>query len=166
MLGTKGDAMTRYFFHLRTFNGDLIQDEDGSELGSLSAAKKYALGAMHELVGEAVRRGDQLEFEALVLADERGIQVAVVPLIAALPTAIVDLIKRPEKILPSNKLEEYRRNADDCRAKAENTANADDKNSWLRLADAWLRMLPATHSAGPEPVGWPKPAEGDSKVSH
>ncbi len=165
-MAPKVTVMKRYFLHLKTFKGDLIEDDDGSKLASLSVAKEHALDAMHELVGEAIRRGDQLQFEAVVLADERGTQLAVVPLIAALPTAIVDLIKRPEKVLSRDKLEEYRRNADDCRAKAENTANIDDKNSWLRLADAWLQMLPATHAAGPELVGWPKPAEGDSKASH
>ncbi len=158
--------MTTYFLHLKTFKGDLIEDADGSELASLTAAKEHALKAMQELVGEAVSRGDQLQFEAVALADEHGTQLAVVPLVAALPTAIVDLIKRPEKVLSMNKLEEYRRNADDCRAKAENTTNVDDKQSWLRLADAWLQMLPATHSAGADIAGWPKPAESDSKASH
>jgi hypothetical protein len=50
---------------------------------------------------------------------------------------------------------------------AENTGNADDKASWLKLADAWLQMLPQHRPAiSPDLPAWPEPSDEDSKVSH
>ena len=158
--------MSRYYFHLRDFKGAVVEDEDGSDLASLAIAKEHALLSMHELIGEAVKRGDQLEVEAIIIADEHGTHLAAVPVLAALPAAIVGLLKHPEKVVPTNKFEEYRRNADDCRRKAADTDDSDDKTSWLKLADAWLQMLPPMHSAGAELAGWPKASDADSKASH
>ena len=158
--------MSRYYLHLRDFEGALLKDEDGSEFANLAVAKEQAMISMHELMGEAIKRGDQLQIEAIVVADEHGSHLAAVPVLAALPTAIVDLLKHPNKVIPPNKFEEYRRNADDCRRKAEDTADADDKNSWLKLADAWLQMLPLTHVGAADLAGWPKASDEDSKATH
>ena len=158
--------MRRYYLHLRHFGGDVLEDEDGSEFASLAVAKQHAMLAMHELVGDAVKRGEELQFEAIVIADEHGTHLAAVPLLAALPSTIVGLLKHPEKTLPPTKIEEYRRNADECRSKAENTADLDDKTSWLKLADAWLQMLPPTHTPSGDLAGWPKASDDDSKTSH
>jgi len=136
--------MSRYFLHLRDFKGEVVEDEEGSDFPSLAVAKEHAMQAMHELVGEAVKQGDEPSFEAIVIADERGRHLAAVPLLAALPSTIVSLLKHPEKVVPTNRFEEYRGQADECRGKAENTADPEDKTSWLKLADAWLQMLPAT----------------------
>ncbi|HEV7877030.1 DUF6894 family protein [Bradyrhizobium sp.] len=154
--------MSRYFLHLRDFKGELIEDEEGSDLPSLSVAKEHAMLAMHDLVAEAIRRGDEPSFEAIVVADERGTHVAAVPLLAA----IVGLLKHPEKVVRAGRFEEYRRNADQCRGKAENTAEREDKISWLKLADAWLQMLPPTHSPSGDLAGWPRLSDTDSKASH
>jgi hypothetical protein len=158
--------MSRYYLHLRDFKGALVEDQDGSELASLAIAKEHAMLSMHELIGDAIKQGEQLEIEAIVVADERGTHLAAVPVLAALPAAIVALLKHPEKVVPAGKFEEYRRNADDCRRKAEDTDDADDKTSWLKLADAWLQMLPPTHSASADLPGWPKASDKDSKASH
>jgi hypothetical protein len=40
-----------------------------------------------------------------------------------------------------NRSDEYRRNAEECQRMADNTANASDKRSWLRLAESWMRMV-------------------------
>jgi hypothetical protein len=128
--------MSRYYFHLRDFEGDVLEDEEGSELPSLAIAKQHAMLAMHDLVGDAIKQGVELQFEAIVITDERGTHLAAVPLLAALPSTIVGLLKHPEKVLPPNKIEEYRRQADECRGKAENAADPDDKMSWLKLAEA------------------------------
>jgi hypothetical protein len=158
--------MSRYFLHLRDFKGELIEDEEGSDLPSLSVAKEHAMLAMHDLVSDTIRRGDEPSFEAVVVADERGTHLAAVPLLAALPSTIIGLLKHPEKVVPTDRFEEYRRNADECRAKAENTAEPEDKMSWLKLADAWLQMLPPTHSPRGDLAGWPRVSDVDSKASH
>ena len=156
--------MSRYYFHLKDFKGDVIEDEEGSELQSLALAKKHAIFAMHELVGNAIKQGDEPPFEAIVIVDEQGTHLAAVPLVAAMPSKIVGLLKHPDKVVPPNRFEEYRRNADDCRSKAENTVDTEEKMSWLKLAESWLHMLPQSFSA--DLAGWPKASDDDSKASH
>ena len=158
--------MSRYYLHLRTFDGDVVEDEEGSELASLAAAKHQAMLAMHEIVGDAIKRGEELRFETLVITDEDGKELAAVPLVAALPSIVVGLLKHPDRIVPMSKLQEYRREADECRAKAENAVDALDKASWLKLADSWLQMLPHNFAAGADLTGWPKASDEDSKASH
>ena len=158
--------MNRYYFHLRDFTGAVFEDEEGSDLPSLAAAKEHALSAMQELVGDAIKRGNEAEIEAIVLADERGTHLAAVPLVMALCPTVVGVLKHPEKIVPKNRLEEYRRHADECRDKAAEATDEDDKVSWLKLAISWLHMLPPSLAAGADVVGWPKSSDEDSKASH
>jgi hypothetical protein len=158
--------MARYYLHLRDFEGDLLEDEEGSEFPSLAVAKEEAMLAMQDLVGDPIKQGDEPRFEAIVIADEHGTHLAAVPLLAALPSRIVGLLKHPEKVIPAKRFEEYRRNADECRHKAESTVDPDDKMSWLNLADAWLQMLPSTHSLSGDHAHWPRASDEDSKASH
>jgi len=155
--------MTRYYLHMRDFKGEVLKDEEGSELPNLSAARAEAVLAMQDFVADAIRRGREPLFEAIVIADGHGTHLAAVPLIGALPSIIVGLFKHPDKIIPPDRFEEYRRYADQCRGKAESANDPDDKMSWLKLADAWLQMLPVAHPTSP---GWPKASDEDSKASH
>src|SRR4051794_19608563 len=157
--------MTRYYLHLRDFKGDVLEDEEGSDVPSLSVAKDHAMLAMHELVGDGVKRGDEPQFEAIVLADGLGTQLAAVPLVAALPSLIVSLLKHPEKVVATDRFEEYRRNADECRSRAEHAVDPADKVSWLKLAYSWLQMLPTGHSPGADRGGRPNGSDEDSKRS-
>lgn len=158
--------MARYFFHLLDFTGERLPDEEGAEFSSLSEAKEHALGAMGELVAEAIKRRAEAEVDTILIADERGTQLAAVPVVAALPLAVVGLLKSPEKIVPKNRLEEYRLSADMCRRKAENAIDADDRESWLKLAHAWLQMLPGAAAPPADAAGWPEQSEEHSKASH
>jgi hypothetical protein len=50
---------------------------------------------------------------------------------------------------------------------AEKADDPDDNMSWLKLADAWLQMLPKHEpSTGPDLAGWPKASDEDSKACH
>jgi hypothetical protein len=49
---------------------------------------------------------------------------------------------------------------------AENAYDPDDKVSWLKLADAWLHMLPTQPKASADIPGWPKATDEDSKAAH
>jgi hypothetical protein len=159
--------MSRYYMHVRDFRGNLVEDEEGSDLPSLAAARDEAMSAMHEILGATIKNGEDLKFEAVIVADDHGRHVASVPILAALPVAIVDLLKQPSKAVPQNRFEEYRHNADSCRRMAENAYDLDDKMSWLKLADAWLQMLPRHEtSKSPDLPGWPKASEEDSNASH
>lgn len=158
--------MARYYLHMRDFKGEVLKDEEGSELPSLAAARAEAMLAMQDFVAESIRRGVEPLFEAIIIADEHGIDLAAVPLIGALPSMILGLFKHPEKIIPPGRFEEYRRYADQCRGKAENAVDPDDKMSWLKLADAWLHMLPVNHPPAGGLPGWPMASDEDSKASH
>jgi hypothetical protein len=156
--------MSRYYLHLRDFRGALVEDQDGSECSSVAVAKKEALLGMHELIAQAVHQGVEPAYEAIIIADERGAHLAAVPLVAALPSRIVGLLKHPEEVIPMDRFEDLRRNADECREKAEATDDYEEKKSWLKLADAWLHMLPETHSRDGA-AGWPK-SSNDPGTSH
>ena len=95
--------MSRYFLHLRDFTGAMVDDEEGSDLPSLTVAKEHATLAMRDLVADAIGQGREPQFEAIVVADERGTDVAAVPLVAALPSRIVGLLKISEKLVPANR---------------------------------------------------------------
>jgi hypothetical protein len=152
---------------MREFRGNLIEDEEGSELPSLPAARDRALTSMRQILGDSIRHGHEVNIEAIVVVDERGDQAASVPVAAVLPQVMVKALKNPDEVVPMDRLLEYRRNADGCRAMAEKAAEADDKMSWLKLADAWLQMLPKHGpNTGADLSGWPKPTDEDSQASH
>jgi len=39
------------------------------------------------------------------------------------------------------KADEYRLNAEECQREANATSNDQDRSRWLKIAEAWLRML-------------------------
>ncbi len=73
-------------------------------------------------------------------------------------------------------LDEYRRNARECRRMADNVSNPTEKASWLRLAASWLGMIknqperPFANDAKQEarnlPTKWPESSDDDSQASH
>jgi hypothetical protein len=158
--------MRRYYLHLRDFEGGIVEDEEGSSLASLREARDEALKAAKELLGKTIKHGEDAAFEAVLVVDEEGKQLAAVPVIAALPEAIVHTLKDPEKAVSPDRSEEYRRYADGCREMAGSASDPDDKMSWLKLADAWLQMLPKHAVPSAETSGWPKASDEDSKASH
>jgi hypothetical protein len=50
--------------------------------------------------------------------------------------------------------ERYRRQAEECRKLAERSANQFDKNSWLRLADEWIKLAEADEERRSK--SWPR----------
>jgi hypothetical protein len=158
--------MPRYFFHLVDFSGSVTEDEEGSDLPSLTVARDHALDSLRELVAAAVRGLQQGQIEMIVVADEEGRQLAAIPFIVALPPKVAVWLKTPEKVVPKDRFEQYRRNADDCRAQADSAANSDDQSSWLKLAHAWLQMLPASQPAATDVAGRPAASDDDSQASH
>jgi hypothetical protein len=74
----------RFYFHLQAGN-EVIQDDEGTDLPDLSAAQREALLAARELLADAIMHGKREVPEALVIADEAGRTLGVVPLSAVLP---------------------------------------------------------------------------------
>jgi hypothetical protein len=132
--------MMRYFFHHQ--NGtELLEDEEGTELPDLGVARDYALDDLRSLVVEAIRQGSKLRLEALIIAAgcER---LLMVPVVAALPQWLVEVVRPPRQKMPMDRFGEYRWQAAECCRMARNARSPEDKQAWLKLADAWLQMLP------------------------
>ena len=76
-----------YFFHLQEVN-ELIKDEHGSDLSGPDEARAEALRNGRELWATACKSGEELRAEAIVVADEHGQPVILVPLADALPKGL------------------------------------------------------------------------------
>jgi hypothetical protein len=76
--------MARFYFHLQAGN-EVIQDDEGTDLPDLFAAKREALLAGRELLAEAIKNGKREVPEAVVIADEAGQPLSIVALAAVLP---------------------------------------------------------------------------------
>lgn len=50
----------------------------------------------------------------------------------------------------NDKYEEYQSNADACIRMSRTTANERFQASWLKLAEAWLHMIPSDHPPADE----------------
>jgi hypothetical protein len=105
--GSKGSnidrevMMSRYYLHLRDFEGNVTQDEEGFEFPSLATARDHALMDMRELLAEGIKSGEEVQIEAIILADDHGRHVASVPLVAAMPSTVVKALKDPAKVTPT-----------------------------------------------------------------
>ena len=76
--------MGHFYFHVKD-GANLIQDEEGIELPSVEAARRLALKTARELLCNAVKAEKPTVPEAVVIADEIGQPVEVVPIAAVLP---------------------------------------------------------------------------------
>jgi hypothetical protein len=76
--------MGRFYFHLKE-GDELIADEDGTELPDVAAATREALFSARELLANAIKAGKPKVYDALVIADEAGRTVEVLPFSAILP---------------------------------------------------------------------------------
>jgi hypothetical protein len=70
--------MTRFFFHVHDFGGDISRDTEGQELSSLEAARLEAVNTNRELLGEQLLHGGSILPCRIEIADDRGAVLAVV----------------------------------------------------------------------------------------
>jgi hypothetical protein len=63
--------MPRYYFHVRE-GGTLNRDEEGQELPDAEAARKEAISAAREILGDKLLHGGSLNGRAIEIADETG----------------------------------------------------------------------------------------------
>ena len=68
--------MPRYFFHV--YDDIIAEDEEGSELPNLAAARLNALRGARDLIAEQVRRGYILLSHWIYVIDEQGEKVLTV----------------------------------------------------------------------------------------
>ena len=69
--------MPRYYFHVRE-GSTLSRDEEGQELPNAEAARKEAISANREILGEKLLHGGALDHCQIEIADETGHVVDVV----------------------------------------------------------------------------------------
>jgi hypothetical protein len=79
--------MGYFFFHLKK-GADLVQDEEGIELPSVDEARRLALQTARELLADAIKFGKAKIPDAVVIADEIGQPVEVIPVAAVLPDSL------------------------------------------------------------------------------
>ena len=77
-------AMSRFYFHLQA-GGQVVPDDEGTDLPDLSAAQREAIQSAREMLADAIKSGKPEIAEAIVIADEAGRALAVVPFLAVLP---------------------------------------------------------------------------------
>lgn len=81
--------MERFYFHLRT-GDELLPDCEGNDLPDSLAARREAEKIARELLAEAIRFGNDEVSEAVVISDEHGREIDIVPLAAVLPKLLND----------------------------------------------------------------------------
>lgn len=69
--------MPRYFFHVRE-GSSLSRDEEGQELPGADAARREAISATREMLGEKLLHGGSLNHRSIEIADATGHIVDVV----------------------------------------------------------------------------------------
>jgi hypothetical protein len=77
----------RFFLHIED-GAARIEDEEGSDLPSLAAAREEAVAAARQLWAAAILEGRDLSAKSFVLADSEGCILATVPFVDALPTSL------------------------------------------------------------------------------
>ncbi len=69
--------MPRYFFHIRE-GSDVHRDSEGQDLADAEAARREAINAVREILGEKILHGGSLNHRSIEIADETGHVVDVV----------------------------------------------------------------------------------------
>jgi uncharacterized protein DUF6894 len=77
--------VVQFYFHVRDGAHLVINDDEGMELSSSDDARAQALLTVRELVCDAIKQGGDLVFDAVVIADERGNEIASVRASEVLP---------------------------------------------------------------------------------
>ena len=77
--------LSRYYFHLRLVDDQVIADQDGSDLRDAATARQEALAAARQILVDGIKSGCEYIPEAFVIADSEGCELETVPLAAALP---------------------------------------------------------------------------------
>ncbi len=76
--------MAKFFFHMKQ-QGELVTDDEGLDLPSMSEASRAALATARELLAEAIRFGKSNVPEAIIVEDDAGRPVLELKLVAVLP---------------------------------------------------------------------------------
>jgi len=94
--------MSRYYFHLRFVGGQVIADQDGSDLPDAATAGQEALAAARQVLADAIRFGNENIPEAFVIVDCEGRELETVPFAAALPKRLTQNASAASFVSPAS----------------------------------------------------------------
>ena len=66
--------MPHYYFHVRE-GSELSKDTEGQDLPNVEAARKEAISASREMLGEKLLHGGSLNHRTIEIADETGLEI-------------------------------------------------------------------------------------------
>ena len=95
--------VARFYFHVSGVDG-LIEDTEGADHLSLEAAGLKALEAARQMLGEAIKLGQEVDWDAILIVDEHGNEVMSVPVSEALPRRLRG-VSGTEEIAPVQPLQ-------------------------------------------------------------
>ena len=84
--------MPRYYFHVRE-GSDISRDHEGQELPNVQAARREAIAAGREILGEKLLHGGSLNSRTIEIADETG--------------RVVDTVSADDVLFRGGKLRSY-----------------------------------------------------------
>jgi hypothetical protein len=80
--------MPKFYFHTK-MSDELFRDPEGEELPDTDHAIEEAIMAAREILAAAIRAGKEPPIDTIVIADDRGRQIEVVPLAEVLPKSLL-----------------------------------------------------------------------------
>lgn len=86
--------MPRFFIHIDN-GAQRIEDEEGSELPDIAAARDEALIAARHLWAAAIVDCRDLAAHSFVIADEQGDVIGMVSMDEALPRSLIERLRQP-----------------------------------------------------------------------
>jgi hypothetical protein len=63
--------MPRYYFHIQAYDGQLIEDEEGSDLPDDATALEEAIASTHDLAADAARSRRRAD-KSIMLTNQAG----------------------------------------------------------------------------------------------
>jgi len=79
--------MAMFYFHIQTGN-ELVEDEEGSDLVDLTAARDEAIESARGMLAETIRWGGDWTDKAFVIADDQGRHLMSMPMTEAMPKGL------------------------------------------------------------------------------
>ena len=93
--------MPHYYFHVRE-GSELSKDTEGQDLPNVEAARKEAISASREMLGEKLLHGGSLNHRTIEIADETGHVVDVLYQAGKFRTYADDVTQSAPVIQPRN----------------------------------------------------------------
>lgn len=99
----EGSTLPRYFLHILTLDGRRIEDLEGFDLPDMEAARQEALAGAGEILAHAIRSGQDLKDEAILITDEQGRDLERIAFVDAVPRSLRERLRTREEPTPDKR---------------------------------------------------------------